>query len=152
MFAYIGVRSCMNKVNFCPNRLFYVLSYIVCVLSCCDAYVMSPIEAWLQTILCIGYNSLVFNLLSDHGSDRRPNLAKEFDAAGELYIPQKSWPYSSFFIIFFCMVSMHIFFLFNTSIVSLGTDERIAKIRVSKCPILKFVWDFEKCQNGHKSM
>ena len=34
-------------------------------------------------------------------SDRRPNLAKEADAAGELYIPQESWSFSSFFIIFF---------------------------------------------------
>ena len=35
-------------------------------------------------------------------------------------------------------------FLFNTSIASVGTDERIAKIRVSKCPELKFLWDSEK--------
>ena len=39
---------------------------------------------------------------------------------------------------------------FNTSIASLGTDERITKIRVSKCLILKFLWDFEKCQNRPK--
>ena len=40
--------------------------------------------------------------------------------------------------------------LLNTSIASLGTDEHIAKIRVSKSPILKFLWDFEICQNGPK--
>ena len=26
--------------------------------------------------------------------------------------------------------------------------ERIAKIRVSKCPALKFLWDFENRRNG----
>ena len=83
--------------------------------------------------------------------DRRPNLAKEADVVGELYIPQESWPFSSFFIFFFCMVPMHAYiFLFNTSIVSIGTDECIAKIRVSKCLKLKFLWDFEKGWNGPK--
>ena len=40
--------------------------------------------------------------------------------------------------------------IFNTSIASLGRDEHIKKIRVSKSPILKFLWDFEICQNGPK--
>ena len=54
--------------------------------------------------------------------------------------------FSSFFL-----HGSHAYILhFNTSIASLGTDERITKIRVSKCPILKFLWDFEKCQNRPK--
>ena len=63
--------------------------------------------------------------------------------AGELYIPQESWPFSSFFL-----HGSHVYILlFNTYIASLGTDERIAKIRVSKCQILKFLWDSENRQN-----
>ena len=57
MFANIGVRSfdetlraisysTMNRVDCCPNRLLYVLSYS-------DAYVMSPIQARWQNILFI---------------------------------------------------------------------------------------------------
>ena len=38
-------------------------------------------------------------------------------------------------------------FLFNTSIASVGTHERIAKIRASKCPILEFLWDFGNRQH-----
>ena len=38
-------------------------------------------------------------------------------------------------------------FLFSTSIASVATHEHIAKISVSKCPILKFLWEFENCQN-----
>ena len=71
-------------------------------------------------------------------------------AAGELYIPQESWSFSSFFIFFFLHGSHAYILLFNTFIASLGTDELISKIRVSKCPILKFLWDFEICQNGPK--
>ena len=77
------------------------------------------------------------------GFYRRPNLAKEAE------LPQESWPFSSFFIIFFYGSHAYIS-IFNTSIASLGTDEHIAKIRVSKSAILKFLWDFEICQNGPK--
>ena len=35
----------------------------------------------------------------------------------------------------------------NTSIASVGTRERIAKIRLSKCQILKFLWNLENLQN-----
>ena len=40
--------------------------------------------------------------------------------------------------------------LFNTSIASVGTAERVAKIRVAKYPIFKFLCDFQICQNGPK--
>ena len=42
------------------------------------------------------------------------------------------------FVIFFLHCSHPYIFIFNTSIASVGTHERIAKICVSKCPILKF--------------
>ena len=51
---------------------------------------------------------------------------------------------------FFLHGSHTYIFLFDTSIASVGTDERIAKICVSKCPKLKFLWDFEKGWNGPK--
>ena len=57
------------------------------------------------------------------------------------------------FVIFhniFLHISHAYIFLFNHSIASVGTDKHIAKILMSKCPILKFLWDFEKCQNGPK--
>ena len=38
----------------------------------------------------------------------------------------------------------------HTSINPVGTHERIAKIRVSKCQILKFLWDLENRQNWIK--
>ena len=39
-------------------------------------------------------------------------------------------------------------FLLNTFIASLGTHEHMAKMRASKFPILKFLWDFKNHQNG----
>ena len=51
------------------------------------------------------------------------------------------------FVIFFLHCSHPYIFIFNTSIASVGTHERIAKIRVSKCQTLKFLWDFENRQN-----
>ena len=38
--------------------------------------------------------------------------------------------------------------LLNTFMASIGTHERIAKMRVSKCPKLKFLLDFKNHQNG----
>ena len=43
-------------------------------------------------------------------------------------------------------------FILNTSIDLVGIHERSAKIRVSKCPILKFLWDFENRQNWIKDV
>ena len=83
-------------------------------------------------------------------SDRRPNLAKESELPQESYKSRKIVGRFRHFSSFFLHGSHAYILLFNTSIASVGTDERIAKIRVSKCPILKFVWDFEKCQNGPK--
>ena len=51
---------------------------------------------------------------------------------------------------FFLLGSHAYIFLFNSSIASVGTVERIAKIRVSKSPKLKFLWNFEKGWNGPK--
>ena len=83
-------------------------------------------------------------------SDRRLNLAKEAELPQESYISRKRVGRFCHFSSFFLHGSHAYILLFNTSIASLGTDEHIAKIRVSKCPILKFLWDFEICQNGPK--
>ena len=54
-------------------------------------------------------NNYELYITSDRGSDRRPNLCKRRRAAaGELYIPQESWPFSSSFFILF--TSLHISF------------------------------------------
>ena len=72
-------------------------------------------------------------------------------AAGELAIyPARELAVFIIFHLFFLHGFHAYILLFNTSIASLGTDEHIAKIRVPKCPILKFLWDFEICQNGPK--
>ena len=69
---------------------------------------------------------------SSASSDRVPNnlCKKRRTAAGELYIIQKSWPFSSSLTLF---LSIHIYFRYFYR-----TNERIAKIRVSKYPILRF--------------
>ena len=88
-------------------------------------------------------NIVMVNIINV-SSDCRPNLCKRRRAAaGELCIPQESWPFSpSFFTLFPCI---DIFFI--TSIDLVGTHERIAKIRVPKSQILKFLWDSENSQN-----
>ena len=83
-------------------------------------------------------------------SDHRPNLAKEAELPQESYTSCKRVGHFCHFSSFFLHGSHAYILLFNTSIASVGTDKHIAKIRVSKWPILKILWDFEKCQNGPK--
>ena len=78
-----------------------------------------------------------------------PNLQRRL-MPQESYISCKRVGHFHHVSSFFLHGSNAYILLFNTSIASLGTDERITKIRVSKCPILKFLWDFEICQNGPK--
>ena len=59
---------------------------------------------------------------NDRYSGRRPNHARSPAAAGELYILQSSWPFSSSFFILFPYID--IFFI--TSADSVGTHKRIA--------------------------
>ena len=63
-----------------------------------------------------------------------PTLQRRPAAAGELYIPQDSWPFSSSFL----HCSHAYIFLFNTSIASVGTHERLQESACQKVQYLSF--------------
>ena len=69
------------------------------------------------------FNRAIAAVIADPTLQRRPA------AAGELCIPQSSWLFSSSFFTLFPRIDI----FFNTSIESVGTHERIEKIRVLKC-------------------
>ena len=86
-------------------------------------------------------------LVSKQGSDRataHPTFAKEGELPQGSYISHKRVGY-------FCHLFQHcchpLIFLFNTCIALVGAHDRIAKIRMSECPMFKFLWDFENRQN-----
>ena len=68
-----------------------------------------------------------------------PIFAKGGELPQESYISRKR--FSHFHNPFLHCFHLYIF-IFNTSIALVGIHECIAKIRVSKCPILKYLWDY----------
>ena len=145
---------CMLKnvfENVCPQETFWKL--VLPVASC--VYPLA-FTLWLLLTILTTWTSIETNtaplrwVVSNYhykSSDRRPNLAKGGQLPQEsyiIYIPQEScyfrhpFPYCS---------HAYILFLFNISIAKVGTHKRIAKICVSKSLKLKFLWNFENCQN-----
>ena len=73
-----------------------------------------------------------------------PIFAKGGELPQESYISLKK---VGNFHLLFVHCSHPYMYIFNISIGSEGTHERITKICVSKCQILKFLWDLENRQN-----
>ena len=75
-----------------------------------------------------------------HRAIADPTFAKGGELPLESYIsPTREW---AIFVIFFSIVPTQYITLINTSIASVVTHERIAKIRVPERSILKFLWDY----------
>ena len=83
---------------------------------------------------------------TNSSTDRQTNLSKEGELSqeGYVYIAEESWSFSSSFLALF---GWSYIFLLNTSIDLVGTQEHIAKIRVSKYILLKILCDVENRQN-----
>ena len=100
----------------------------------CEKHILNTIITVAPQLAAVLLLLYIYQAIADPTLQRRPA------AAGELYIPQSSWPFSSsFFTLFPCInISFYYFYRFSRH-----TLQHITKIHVSKSQILKFLWDSE---------